>query len=162
MTNAETTHEGLRIRFPASRKPYTTDYDYEDRSDLEEDDEDDTSYDEPAVAPRVATENLSLTESRTRRTANPRTSLLSQTSTCYSQNRSVRRVKHRPLTLVRSSLSMMSLSSRKSLFRRLDPCAEDTVPQISGFTPLLVHGRGRARPVGTHEKTQSSRSRGRI
>jgi hypothetical protein len=48
--------ENLRTRFPTDRKPYTTSYDYEDDSDLEEDhDEDDISDDEPANAPQVVT-----------------------------------------------------------------------------------------------------------
>ena len=47
--------ENLRTRFPANRKPHTSNYDYEDDSDLEEDDEEDVSDDESAVPPRVAT-----------------------------------------------------------------------------------------------------------
>jgi hypothetical protein len=47
----------LRARFPTDRKPYTTSYDYEDDSDLEEDhDDDDVPDDEPASAPQVVTE----------------------------------------------------------------------------------------------------------
>ena len=51
--------ENLRARFPESRKPYTSHYDYEDDSDLEggdDDDDDDISDDEPIVSPQVATE----------------------------------------------------------------------------------------------------------
>ena len=48
--------ENLRTGFPANRKPYTTNYEYEDDSDLEEDDED-VSDDELEDSPRVATEN---------------------------------------------------------------------------------------------------------
>ena len=48
--------DNLRTRFPANRKPYTSNYDYEDDSDLEEDDEEDVSDDESAVPPRVAAE----------------------------------------------------------------------------------------------------------
>jgi len=49
--------ENLRTRFPAYRKPYTSHYDYEDDSDLEEDyDDDDISDDEPASVPQVITE----------------------------------------------------------------------------------------------------------
>ena len=47
--------ENLRTRFPTGRKPYTTRYDYEDDSDLEEDDGDDILDDEPAGAPQVMT-----------------------------------------------------------------------------------------------------------
>ena len=49
------TEGDLRARFPTDRKPYTNNYEYEDDSDLEEDD-DDILDDEPAGAPRVATE----------------------------------------------------------------------------------------------------------
>ena len=46
--------ENLRARFPANRKPYTSHYDYEDNSDLEEDyDDDDISDDEPASVPQI-------------------------------------------------------------------------------------------------------------
>ena len=54
--------DNLRTKFPVDRKPYTSDYDYEDDSDLEDDEDDDTSdsedVDEPAVVPQaqVATE----------------------------------------------------------------------------------------------------------
>ena len=49
--------ENLRARFPANRKPYTSHYEYEDDSDLEEDyDDDDISDDEPASVPQVVTE----------------------------------------------------------------------------------------------------------
>jgi hypothetical protein len=48
--------ENLRAGFPTDRRPYTTRYDYDDDSDLEEDyDEDDISDDEPASAPQVVT-----------------------------------------------------------------------------------------------------------
>jgi hypothetical protein len=51
------TEENLRARFPSDRKPYTTRYDYEDDSDLEEDyDDNDISDGEPTGAPQVATE----------------------------------------------------------------------------------------------------------
>ena len=39
--------EDLRIRFPENRKTYISSYDYEDDSDLEEDD------DEPEISPQV-------------------------------------------------------------------------------------------------------------
>ena len=58
-------NDNLRTKFPTDRKPYTSDYDYEDDSDLEGDEDDDTSdsedVDEPAVAPQaqVATEKSS-------------------------------------------------------------------------------------------------------
>ena len=44
--------ENLRTRFPTDRKPYTSNYDYEDDSDLEEDDDKDDSdlHDESVVA----------------------------------------------------------------------------------------------------------------
>jgi hypothetical protein len=46
----------LRTKFPTDRKPYTTRYDYEDDSDLEEDyDDDDVPDDKPASAPQVVT-----------------------------------------------------------------------------------------------------------
>ena len=53
--------ENLRTRFPESRKPYTSHYDYEDDSDLEggdddDDDDDDISDDEPTASPQVAAE----------------------------------------------------------------------------------------------------------
>ena len=47
--------ENLRARFPTDRKPYTTCYDYENDSDLEEDDDEDILDDEPASAPQVVT-----------------------------------------------------------------------------------------------------------
>jgi len=47
--------EDLRTRFPTGRRPYTTRYDYEDDSDLEEDDGDDIADDEPASPPQVVT-----------------------------------------------------------------------------------------------------------
>jgi hypothetical protein len=48
--------ENLRAGFPTDRRPYTTRYDYDDDSDLEEDyDEDDISDDEPPSAPQVVT-----------------------------------------------------------------------------------------------------------
>jgi len=50
------TKENLRDRFPTDRKPYTTCYDYEDDSDLgEDDDEDDILNGEPASPPQVVT-----------------------------------------------------------------------------------------------------------
>ena len=52
----------LRTRFPANRKPCTSNYDYEEDSDLEEDsddDDDDFSDDELAVTPpTIATGKL--------------------------------------------------------------------------------------------------------
>ena len=50
--------ENLRARFPTDRRPYTSNYDYEDDSDLEEDDDDgdDIPDYEPASAPQVITE----------------------------------------------------------------------------------------------------------
>jgi len=50
------TKENLRAKFPADRKPYASDYDYEDDSDLEEDDEEDILDDEPVGAPQITTE----------------------------------------------------------------------------------------------------------
>src|SRR5882757_798317 len=47
------TKENLRAGFPSDRKPYTTDYDYEDDSDLEDDDDEEALDDEPASAPQV-------------------------------------------------------------------------------------------------------------
>ena len=41
MLDGRGTKEDLRARFPADRKAYTNDYDYEDDSDLEGDDEED-------------------------------------------------------------------------------------------------------------------------
>ena len=50
------TKENLRAEFPTDRNPYLNDHDYEDNSDLEEDDEQDILYDELAGALQVATE----------------------------------------------------------------------------------------------------------
>ena len=47
MLDERETKENLRVRFPTDRKPYTNHYEYEDDSDLEEDDED-IIDDEPA------------------------------------------------------------------------------------------------------------------
>ena len=56
MINKRETEENLRVRFPTDRKPYANDYEYEDDSDLEEDDEDIVD-DEPAPgAPQVVAE----------------------------------------------------------------------------------------------------------
>ena len=58
MLDGRRTEENLRARFPTDRKPYTTRYDYEGDSDLEEgddDDDDDILDDEPASAPQVVT-----------------------------------------------------------------------------------------------------------
>ena len=43
----------MRAKFPKDRKAYTNDYDYEDDSDLGEDDEDDVFDDESTGAPQV-------------------------------------------------------------------------------------------------------------
>ena len=60
MLDERKSKENLRARFPADRKPYTSNYEYEDDSDLEVDDDDSDldsdSEDEPAVVPQVATE----------------------------------------------------------------------------------------------------------
>ena len=49
--------EDLRVRFPLCREPYTSGYDYEDDSDLEDDDEDVLDSDGgPTVASQVAGE----------------------------------------------------------------------------------------------------------
>ena len=55
--------ESLRAGFPTDRRPYTSNYDYEDDSDLEDDNDDDDDGDgddildyEPASAPQVVTE----------------------------------------------------------------------------------------------------------
>ena len=77
MLDGRGTKEDLRARFPADRKAYTNDYDYEDDSDLEEGDEEDGLYededdivddkpaatasddaDKPTRAIQVATEEL--------------------------------------------------------------------------------------------------------
>ena len=60
MLDERKSKENLRARFPADRKPYTSNYEYEDDSDLEvdDDDSDSDSEDEPAVVPQVATEKL--------------------------------------------------------------------------------------------------------
>ena len=55
MLDERETKENLRAEFPTDRKPYANDHDYEDDSDLEEDEEEDILYDELAGAP-VATE----------------------------------------------------------------------------------------------------------
>ena len=50
----------MRAGFPTDRRPYTTDYDYEDDSDLEDDDDndhEDTPDDDPPSAPQAITEN---------------------------------------------------------------------------------------------------------
>ena len=49
--------ENLRVRFPIEREPYTSNYEYEDDSDLEDDDYDDgasDSGDEPVAASQIA------------------------------------------------------------------------------------------------------------
>ena len=60
MLDERKSKENLRARFPADRKPCTSNYEYEDDSDLEVDDDDSDldsdSEDEPAVVPQVATE----------------------------------------------------------------------------------------------------------
>ena len=56
MLDERETKESLRAEFPTDRKPYSNDHDYEDDSDLEEDEEEDILYDELAGAPQVATE----------------------------------------------------------------------------------------------------------
>ena len=49
--------KNLRARFPTDRKPYTSQYNYENDSDLEEDsDDEDIPNGEPASCPQVATE----------------------------------------------------------------------------------------------------------
>ena len=48
--------ENLRTRFPTDRKPYTTRYDYEDDSDLEEYDDEDISDGDSTSVPQVVTE----------------------------------------------------------------------------------------------------------
>jgi len=48
--------EDLRTGFPTGRKPYSSGYDYEDDSDLEEDDGEDILDDEPVGAAQVTTE----------------------------------------------------------------------------------------------------------
>ena len=68
MLDERGTGENLRTRFPADRKPYTTRYDYEDDSDLEEDadddDDDDTLGDEPATKkPRNSSDTVVLESS---------------------------------------------------------------------------------------------------
>jgi len=50
------TRENLRARFPVDLKPYTNDYDYEDDSDLEDDDEGVLDGAEPEDAPLVVAE----------------------------------------------------------------------------------------------------------
>ena len=56
MLNERETRESLRTEFPTDRKLYANNYDYEDDSDLEEDEEEDILYDELAGSPQVATE----------------------------------------------------------------------------------------------------------
>ena len=56
MLNKRETKEDLRVRFPTDIQPYTSDYDYEDDSDLEEDDGEDIFDDEPVGTPPVAME----------------------------------------------------------------------------------------------------------
>ena len=59
MLDERRTKENLRARFPTNRRPYTTRYDYEDDSDLEEGDDDDDDgdiLDESAGVPQVVTE----------------------------------------------------------------------------------------------------------
>ena len=62
MLDEKGTKENLRARFPADRKPYTTRYDYEDDSDLEDGDNDDDDDgildDEPVSPPQVVTKKL--------------------------------------------------------------------------------------------------------
>ena len=52
-------------------KPYATDYDYEDDSDLEGEDDEDDSGDEPVAAPRGATEESGNESSELIKTENP-------------------------------------------------------------------------------------------
>ena len=54
--NERGARENLRAGFPMDRKPYASHYDYEDASDLEEDDDEDILDDEPASAPQVVSE----------------------------------------------------------------------------------------------------------
>jgi hypothetical protein len=47
--------ENLRVRFPTERDPYTSGYDYDEDSDLEDDDEDASDLDDgPVAASQVA------------------------------------------------------------------------------------------------------------
>ena len=57
MLDERGTKENLRARFPTDRNDYTIRYDYEDDSDLGEDDDgdDDILDDEPASVPQVVT-----------------------------------------------------------------------------------------------------------
>ncbi|KAF9793428.1 hypothetical protein BJ322DRAFT_1103822 [Thelephora terrestris] len=49
------TKENLRVRFPTEREPYTSGYDYDEDSDLEDDDEDASDLDDgPTAASQVA------------------------------------------------------------------------------------------------------------
>ena len=50
------TTENLRAGFPIDRKPYTTNYEYENDSDLEEDDDEDILDDGPASVPQAVME----------------------------------------------------------------------------------------------------------
>ena len=58
MLDERETEENLRAGFPTHRKPYTDNYEYEDDSDLEEDDDEDILDYDPASTPQVATEKL--------------------------------------------------------------------------------------------------------
>ena len=53
MLDGRETRENLRARFPADMKPCTNDYDYEDDSDLEDDEEGVLDGAEPEDAPLV-------------------------------------------------------------------------------------------------------------
>ena len=53
MLRERETEENLRTKFPTDRKPYTNDYDYEEDSDLEEDDGEDILEDELTGVPQV-------------------------------------------------------------------------------------------------------------
>ena len=55
------TKENLRAEFPTDRKPYANDHDYEDDSDLEEDEEEDILYDELVGAPKSRRRNREIT-----------------------------------------------------------------------------------------------------
>ena len=126
----------MRARFPADRRPYTNDYEYEDDSDLEEaddedgsdDDEDDIVDDKPAPTPsddadeptpgaiRVAAEELgdgfddvvSIGSSDAKSTDSSDISSVSDLDSLSSASSDTKGKPLLSLTLAQSSLSRMS------------------------------------------------------
>ena len=93
----------MRARFPTERRPYTSDYDYEDDSDLEEED-DDYDDDERASALQVVTEE-------------PRS------------NDAV--VLEKPAVKSNESSDMISVSKIESLFSESSETKDETEPATS-------------------------------